>query len=450
MHNAVIALILLWLATPVAAYVLVPKLFYGTKSTRKRIVIMVLGDLSRSPRMCYHALSFALTNLNQDKKGFGMDVEFCGYVENPLPHVIMDQDNINITPLPVIQNSKSFPFLLFGPYKVLLQIWYIAKTLWALRGSDYILLQNPPSIPLLPVVVLYKVFFTLNKTKLIIDWHNFGYTILKMKFNGSESHPFVKIHYWVEYLFAKFGDYHLTVTHSMKDYLTLHWKLDGKKISVLHDRPGMQFKPLKDEKEKKHLIATSGFIKNYFPAFDSQKDKILVTSTSFTPDEDLSILLDSLVKWDRNSSEITLHCFITGKGPLKMFYQDKVASLKLSNVKINFVWLSNEDYPLLLQLCDFGVSLHLSSSGLDLPMKILDMFGSGLPVVAYGYPTLSKELVFEGRNGYTFEDVDSCVECLNKMCDRQCYEALRENVLTESQLRWQTNWENSIIKELKL
>lgn len=56
-----------------------------------------------------------------------------------------------------------------------------------------------------------------------------------------------------------------------------------------------------------------------------------------------------------------------------------------TKVSVDAVWLDADDYPTLLSLCHLGISLHYSSSGFDLPMKVVDMFGAGLPVLAIKY-----------------------------------------------------------------
>lgn len=115
-----------------------------------------------------------------------------------------------------------------------------------------------------------------------------------------------------------------------------------------------------------------------------------MSSTSWTPDEDFNILLDAVIKSEKqlllkreNKTKIVL--IITGKGPLRKSFEDKIKFMNLKRFKIITVWLEHESYPKLLSCSDLGISLHTSSSGLDLPMKIVDMLGSGLPVCAFSY-----------------------------------------------------------------
>ncbi|KAH7697164.1 glycosyl transferase, partial [Aphelenchoides avenae] len=101
---------------------------------------------------------------------------------------------------------------------------------------------------------------------------------------------------------------------------------------------------------------------------------LLVSSTSWTEDEDFGILLDAVEEYERvakvRANGIVeerlpkLFVVITGKGPLKAFYMERVAKMntKLRNAHITSAWLAAEDYPRLLASADLGVCLHTSTS----------------------------------------------------------------------------------------
>ena len=76
------------------------------------------------------------------------------------------------------------------------------------------------------------------------------------------------------------------------------------------------------------------------------------------------------------------------------------------------MWLEVDDYPKIVATADLGVCLHISSSGFDLPMKVVDMFSASLPCLAVGgYPSLP-ELVKDNVNGRIFHTKDELAEQL--------------------------------------
>ncbi len=131
-------------------------------------------------------------------------------------------------------------------------------------------------------------------------------------------------------------------------------------------------------------------------------------------------------------------------------YEAKIASLRLRHVSIRTLWLAAADYPRLLGCADVGVCLHYSSSGLDLPMKVVDMFGAGLPVCAVEYACL-KELVRDGENGLVFSGAPALAGCLARLLDgfpggdpsRYELAKLRRGIAAFQAVRWQDNWERN-------
>lgn len=174
----------------------------------KCVSIVVLGDIGRSPRMQYHAISLARCKY---------DVDLIGYAgSNPLPGLI-NRENINIinmTPLPELKGPKILQYVL----KTFWQTLTLLLVLSMKRRSDFVLCQNPPAIPTLFVCWLYCL---VVRSKFIIDWHNYAYSIMALS-HGKES-LIVKVANRFEFFFGAKAHANLCVTNAMKkDLLHKH------------------------------------------------------------------------------------------------------------------------------------------------------------------------------------------------------------------------------------
>lgn len=315
-------------------------------------------------------------------------------------------------------------------------------------------MQNPPSIPTLFIA---QIVCFLRNTRLVIDWHNFGYSILALKLG--KSHPLVHFSHLYEHTFSRFAAAHFTVTNAMARVLKDSYNVNAP-IIALHDRPTSDFHRL-DESQRLTFLKTLPETKTYLSEIEKGKLKLLVSSTSWTPDEDFSLLLDALVMY----SELAMHthphlprilAVVTGKGPQKADFLRRIAQLeaqdKLEMVVIKTAWLSFDQYANLLGTADLGVSLHTSSSGVDLPMKVVDMFGAGLPVIGWNKFEAWPELVREGVNGIGFGSAVELREILIDLLggDDSKRQKLRIGAIKEGDRRWDDEWDSLAGKLLGL
>ncbi|XP_045893033.1 chitobiosyldiphosphodolichol beta-mannosyltransferase isoform X2 [Micropterus dolomieu] len=427
--------------------------------TDRRVCVLVLGDIGRSPRMQYHALSLS-------KHGFS--VAFVGFLDTKPHQDVLREEKIMIVPITEVRGVRVGPKILTYVTKVILQCLQLLHVLLKTETQSHILMQNPPGLPSIAVAWLVCV---LRGSRFVIDWHNYGYTVMAL--SHGPRHPVVRLAKWYEHFFGPLATHNLCVTNAMKDDLQKNW---GIRATTLYDRPASIFRetPLKLQHQLFMRLA------NTHPQFQSkgsedvnvertvfsvcdltddtvtlraERPALLLSSTSWTEDEDFSILLRALEEYEGfvkgGASLPSLVCVITGKGPQKENYRKLIDSLHLDHVTICTPWLEAEDYPVLLGSADLGVCLHKSSSGLDLPMKVVDMFGCCLPVCAIHFNCLS-ELVKHEENGLIFRDSQELAEQLKSLLSgfpssEGRLAVFRRNLRTSRGQSWDDNWNQNVL-----
>ena len=142
---------------------------------KMHVIVAVLGDLGRSPRMQYHAQSLL---------DAGHTVSLVGYSGEDLVPALQkfEGDRLRVIRFRV-PAPKSLRKVL--PVYFLWRILSLTACLsWALfvtvskqPVADCLVLQNPPAVPLLFIAHLYcKAMAILHGKRpgLVIDWHNLG------------------------------------------------------------------------------------------------------------------------------------------------------------------------------------------------------------------------------------------------------------------------------------
>jgi len=407
-----------------------------------RTAVIVIGDLGRSPRMQYHAVSLAAA---------GSEVDLIGLEGAPTVPAVSDNARIRCHRL----RDRAFAgrekggirrFVWGSALRAAGQAARLFSTLMRIPKPDVILVQNPPAVPSLSVAWLAA---RLRGARFVIDWHNLSHTIVAVKVG--DGHRAVKSLARSERRWAKRADGHLAVSQAMGDWLAREYRV---KPVVVYDRPAASFALPSPEaaaalwsklSAEYHLGAT--------------RPPIVVCPTSWTPDEDFDLLLEALERAERTLTRSAdalgtkvdhplLAVFLTGRGPMRDTFEQRAARRNFKAIAVKTAWLEPVDYPTFVGMADLGLCLHQSSSGLDLPMKLADLRGAGVPVATYDYSQVLGEVMETGHEGVTFRDPGDLANLLVAVATRSL---AADGPLAKSRAwlaqnppeRWDTQWDRT-------
>ena len=404
-----------------------------------RAVVVALGDLGRSARMRYHAQALAAN---------GVDVDLVGLEGTPLPRAITDEPRIavhRIKPprlrIRAEQTGSSYAVAgLLDAARVSFSLW---RTLKGLRRPDLVLVQNPPAFPTLAVT-----WFSLRHrgVRFVIDWHNLGYTLLQLHLG--QWHPAVRLARWFERRDARRVDANLAVSRGLAAYLESRFQV--KQAQVLYDRPASAFAPIERADRER-------FRQALFSRLGTRASTVgfIVCPTSWTEDEDFDVVIEAVTHleerirgWEAGDSTRRfpeLVILVTGDGARRAEFERRFAGLPARRIQLRARFLEPDDYPRVVGSADLGLCLHRSSSGLDIPMKIADLFGAGVPVCALDYGACLAERVRHGDNGLLFSTGRQLADVLFDLfeqfpADQKALDRLRAGARKLARPTWEEGW----------
>ncbi|MGC4084945.1 MAG: glycosyltransferase [Vicinamibacterales bacterium] len=403
-----------------------------------RAVVLALADLGKSARMQYHARALAAS---------GVEVDLVGYEGTGLPRAILDDTRITVhrvVPSSLRYRQTSgvmYAFVaVFDTLRVAARLWRLLRSL---APADLVLMQNPPAFP-----TLATSWLALHRkgVRFVVDWHNLGYTVLRQRLG--RWNPAVRLARWYERRDARRVDANICVSRGMAAWLEA--KFDVPRPTVLYDRPASVFAPIERGERERFKQALYGRL-----GVRLGGNALIVCPTSWTEDEDFDLVVDAVNHleerirgWEaaapnRRFTDIVI--LVTGDGERRTRFERLFAGLPARRVQLRTRWLEPEEYPRVVGSADLGLCLHRSSSGLDIPMKVADLFGAGVPVCALDYGACLAERVRHGDNGLLFSTARQLADVLFDLfegfpAEQGTLDRLRVGARRSARPTWDEGW----------
>lgn len=309
-------------------------------------------------------------------------VTLIGYDGEKCIDEVVQQSKINLLRFSVagFEFLRNIP-LMHAIFRALAMVYALVVALGSVFPYDIILIQNPPCLPALVVAYLMQLCGYATglrpNMKIMLDWHNLGFKMFEEK--HGPKHVLVRMSKNLEKCLSKLAVGNTCVSETMRLWLKDNFSVDA---AVVYDKPAAIFHRNRPSIEMVHeLFIKLGFTDDKLfsfmkspcvPSRESTSIQIamddashvvswrkadfcplIISSTSWTPDEDFDLFLGALVLLnqklqdaataDSGASMDRVLVAITGKGPMKAQFMQQVTALEnngqLTRVCIRSVWL---------------------------------------------------------------------------------------------------------------
>lgn len=382
----------------------------------------------------------------------GMSVDLVGYHGIDLPDAFYADPDIAIHSITSVGTKRwpQLPAVVFLPAAALRVLWISVRLAWIvlfrLHRPDVVLIQNPPAVPL-GLIALAAA--RMRRAALIVDWHNMSAAMLALRLGAD--HFVVRMVSAVEGWIGRHADFNLCVSRAMADHMEQRHGISGAR--VLHDRPIAVAPRLDDERRFQVIGEAMTALGHAAPSPDEiARSVVAVSPTSWSADEDMGMLLDGLHRyvevWRRTMPvarpTVPILLFATGLGPLRSAFEERARSLAGAEIQIITGWLPATLYRDLLRAADIGISMHRSASGLDIPIKLLDMIGAELPPIAFDFGVCLDEVLPDPIRAMGFDDADTLASRLTSIAGApdkaRVLDRLRAQLAVGRKATWMEEW----------
>lgn len=400
----------------------------------RRTLIVALADLGRSRRMQRHAL--ALAQASPD-----VDVEIVGYEGSPVQMPVTAEPRLRCRRLPARHDDTMSAW--WNPLALTRAAGRSARLGRIVFGGarpDVILVQSPTTGS---ARTLSWVASKLRGARLVIDWHDRAAVVGR----GSDRASALRAAGRRERRWARRAHAHLASSRAMAEWLRRECNVQA---AVLYDRPASWF--------ARPDLATAAELWQRLArdlSLGARRIPIAICPTGWTPNDDFDLLLESLERAERRLSALgpardaaapDIAVLLTGRGALRATVEARLARRTFARVAVRTTWLEPADYVALVGMADIGICLHQSASGLDLPGKLAELRGVGVPAYAFDYAPVLTEVLETGKQGVTFRDPGQLAAALvalatNDLESQPALTAARAWLAAHPAERWEEHWQ---------